>query len=97
MRKTFLLTAALGLTAAAARAQVDTVRATTLPPAQQAEKLYNSGVAKYNAKSYRAALLDFDQALTLRPDFAKAYYNRATTRYELKDYQPAGSSLMAWS
>ena len=63
----------------AARAQVDTVRASTLPGPQLAEKAYNSGLASFNAQSYPAALRSFDQAIMAKPDFAAAYTNRAAT------------------
>ena len=55
-----------------ARAQVDTVRASTLPGPQLAEKAYNSGLASFNSQSYPAALASFDQAIAAKPDFAAA-------------------------
>ena len=73
----------------AADAQVDTLRASTLPSPQLAEKIYNSGLASFNQQRYSAALASFDQAITAKPDFAAAYTNRAATRYELKEYPQA--------
>ena len=65
----------------AVRAQVDTVRASTLPGPQLAEKAYNNGLTSFSQQRYPAALASFDQAIAARPDFAAAYTNRATTRF----------------
>ena len=70
------LGALLLLQAAPALAQVDSVRASTLPGRQVAEKAYNAGLASFNARNYTAALTSFDQALAAKPDFAAAYAMR---------------------
>nr|GFB30273.1 hypothetical protein [Tanacetum cinerariifolium] len=77
--------------AAPALAQVDSVRASTLPGRQVAEKAYNAGLASFNNHNYSAALTSFDQALAAKPDFAAAYANRAATRLALKEYPAAVS------
>ena len=82
------LAAAL-LAAAPARAQVDSVRASTLPGRQVAEKAYNAGLASYTAQNYPAALASFNQAVAAKPGFAPAYANRAATRLALKNYPAA--------
>src|ERR1700749_167164 len=61
----------------------DTDKATTLAPAQDAEMFNNSGTTKFNAKQYADALLDFNKAIELKPDFEKAYYNRGLAKNEL--------------
>ncbi len=61
---------ALLLRAAPAPAQVDSVRASTLPGRQLAEKAYNAGLASFSAHNYAAAFTNFDQALAAKPDFA---------------------------
>src|ERR1035437_1314558 len=60
---------------------------------QDAEKLYNSGIAAFAAKNFQSALTNFNQAITLKPDFQKAYYNRGTTKFEMKDYTGAISDF----
>ena len=67
MQNTLLFFVLLGAPLAAA-AQVDTVRASTLPGPQLAEKAYNAGLASFQAQSYPAALRSFDQAIMARPD-----------------------------
>ena len=92
MKKCLLFFLLLGAPLAA-RAQVDTVRASTLPGPQLAEKAYNAGLVSYKAQNYPAALANFGQALAARPDFAPAYDNRAATRLALKDYPAAEATL----
>ncbi|RRB02955.1 tetratricopeptide repeat protein [Larkinella rosea] len=60
------------------------------------EAFNSRGVAHYELKDYENALLDYEQAIQLKPDFYKPYYNRAklkTARGEtdpaLKDYAEA--------
>ena len=90
MQKILLLGGCLLLAlATTARAQVDSVRAKTLPGKQGAEKAYNAGLASFNARSYPAALRSFDAAIAAKPDFGPAYANRAATRFELKNYAEA--------
>ena len=89
MMQNALLFLVLVGTSFAAQAQVDTVRASTLPGPQLAEKAYNSGLASFNQQRYPAALASFDQAIAAKPDFTAAYTNRAATRYELKEYPQA--------
>src|ERR1041385_634640 len=67
----------------------DTVKASTLAPAQDAEMYNNSGTSKFNAKQYADALLDFNKAIDLKPDFEKAYYNRGLAKNELLMNQSA--------
>ena len=67
----FILSGGAALVSASpALAQVDSVRASTLPGRQVAEKAYNAGLASFNAHNYSAALTSFDQALAAKPDFA---------------------------
>ena len=56
---------------------------------QDAEKFYNSGISNFANKNFSAALNDFNQAVTLKPDFERAYYNRGATKFEMKDYNAA--------
>src|SRR4029077_17319315 len=67
----------------------DTVKATTLPPDQAAEISYNKGIEDFGKGDFNAALLDFNQAITLKPDFEAAFLNRGNTRLKLKDYKGA--------
>src|ERR1044072_8057648 len=67
----------------------DAGKASTLAPAQDAEMYNNSGTTKFNAKQYADALLDFNKAIELKPDFEKAYYNRGLAKNELLMNQSA--------
>ena len=69
----------------------DTVKATTLQPAQGAEVNYNSGIADFGKGDFNAAVKDFDQAITLKPDFEQAYLNRGNAKFKLKDYPGASA------
>ncbi len=44
------------------------------------------GLAYYYKKDYDHAIADYNQALKLDPNFAKAYYNRGLAYYYKKDY-----------
>ncbi|MBO0938442.1 tetratricopeptide repeat protein [Fibrella sp. HMF5335] len=64
--------------------------------ADNAEALNTRGVAYFELKEYNNALLDYEQALKITPDFYSPYYNRAllkTTQGDvqgaLKDYSEA--------
>jgi tetratricopeptide (TPR) repeat protein len=46
-------------------------------------------VAYSELKDYQKALADSTQAISLQPDLAATYYNRALIYYDLKDYQKA--------
>ncbi len=61
----------------------DTIKATSLPGAQEAEQFYNSGTLKFNNKQFADAMLDFNKAIEFKPDFEKAYFNRGLTKIEL--------------
>ena len=68
----------------------DTVKVSTLAGLDfPAEKLYNSGIAKFANKDYNGAMTDFNQALILNQNFEKAYYNRGIVKFELKDVNGA--------
>ena len=72
----------------------DTIRAITLMPSQDAERFFNNGTAKFNAKLYVDALPDFTKAIELKPDFEKAYYSRGLCRVELIMYKIAIEDFM---
>src|ERR1051325_11027813 len=64
----------------------DTVKVSTLAGLENtAEKLYNSGISKFAAKDLNGAISDFTQAISINPNFFKAFYNRGIVKYELKD------------
>src|SRR5574337_203921 len=88
MKRILMFIAIAGCTGLLLNAQ-DTVRATNLGPGQDAEKIYNSGISNYTNKNYSAALNDFNQAITMKPDFDLAYFNRGNTKIELKDVKGA--------
>ncbi len=57
--------------------------------AKTAEEYYNAGNEKVEQGNYAGAIADYDQAIILNPDHAKAYYNRGVSKYDLKRYEAA--------
>ncbi|HLP89648.1 MAG TPA: hypothetical protein VK184_13785 [Nostocaceae cyanobacterium] len=55
----------------------------------RAEKLNKQGARKLQEKAYGAALLDFEQAINLNPQYTDAYYNRGVAKTYLQKYLPA--------
>ena len=55
---------------------------------------YNKrGVACRRAGSYEHAILYYNQALAIKPDFAEAFNNRATAFYFLNKYDQAWADI----
>ena len=68
----------------------DTVKVSTLAGTDNnAEKFYNSGIAKFSSKDYNGAMTDFNQAIAMNASFDKAFYNRGIVRFEMKDVKGA--------
>ena len=56
----------------------DTVKvALTLTPEQQAEEDYNKGLAALKTKDFNTSIELFSKCVTMKPQFDKAFYNRA--------------------
>ena len=53
--------------------------------AQTSTEFNNQGLAKYNTKDYNGALLDFNKAIELYPNYLEAYGNRSIAKYQVKD------------
>ncbi len=62
-------------------------------PVLSAAELTTRADAEADQKNYAAALVDYNAALALQPDFTRAYLNRGATQYELKDYPAAIASF----
>ena len=56
---------------------------------QQAEKLYNEGVTLFQDKHYADAMAKFTEAIGLKNNFEKAYFNRASVKMETGDFAGA--------
>ena len=54
-----------------------------------AEAYYNRGIARLVLGDYKAALADFDHAISLNPDYAEAYSNRGNAKRALGDDEAA--------
>ena len=54
-----------------------------------AETYLRWGYAKYRLDQYQAAIVDYDAAINLKPDFAPAYYFRGTVKRSLGQYKEA--------
>jgi tetratricopeptide (TPR) repeat protein len=53
--------------------------------AQTVEEYFQDGLAKYKADHSAEAVISFNKALELRPDYSPAFYGRALAKMELKD------------
>jgi tetratricopeptide (TPR) repeat protein len=54
-----------------------------------AVELYQQANTLYDLQRYKDALLTYDRAIELRPDYAKAWNGQGKTLYELKKYREA--------
>ena len=52
-------------------------------------KYYINGMEAFSAKKYDEALLNFNRAIVLEPDFAQSYYLRAHTHFNMENYKEA--------
>ena len=62
-----------------------------------AETYFTSGNEKNKSRNYKGAIADYNVAIQLKPDFARAYYNRGEVKGKLgqlseaqSDFQTAG-------
>ena len=53
------------------------------------EAYYYRGCAKVNEQKYTEAVLDFEKAVELKPDYADAYFNLGRTYYLMNDEDKA--------
>jgi len=56
---------------------------------QTAEEYFDNGLSKYDLKDFYGAISDYNKAIELDPNYAKAYYNRGLSKDDLKDYNGA--------
>ncbi|KAK9805516.1 hypothetical protein WJX72_002763 [[Myrmecia] bisecta] len=63
------------------------------PPSKQAERLKEEGNALFRARQHQQAIATFTRAIALDPINAALYANRATAKFQLKDF--AGVELDA--
>ena len=72
----------------------DTVKvAVALSPDQQAEADYNAGLEQMKKGDHTTAITFFTKSITAKPDFDKAYYNRAIALTHVKRYPEAHSDI----
>ncbi|MEG4282701.1 tetratricopeptide repeat protein [Microcoleus sp. A006_D1] len=57
-----------------------------------ATDLHNRGITLYNLSKFEEALAAYDRAITLRPDYAEVWQEKAKTLYELKKYKESQSA-----
>ena len=53
---------------------------------QDAEIAYNKGIQNFMSQDYAGAISELTIAISHKPDFGKAYYNRGVIRNEIKDF-----------
>ena len=56
---------------------------------ETSEEYFYSGYVKKKAKDFYGAILDYNKAIELDPNFTQAYINRGNSKYNLKDYYGA--------
>lgn len=54
-------------------------------PEKMATSYYFNGVAAFDAKEFKDAIANFEQAVELKPDYARAYLHMAVSYHTLKD------------
>ena len=52
----------------------------------RAAAYYSLGAEKLDAKDYTGAIVDFDKAIELNPEYVRAYYERGRAQAYLDDY-----------
>ncbi|MCC3438157.1 serine/threonine-protein kinase [Microcoleus sp. PH2017_05_CCC_O_A] len=57
-----------------------------------ATDLHNRGITLYNLSKFEEALAAYERAITLRPDYAEVWQEKAKTLYELKKYKESQSA-----
>lgn len=66
----------------------DTVKVkTVLTPEQEADLAYNDGLELITKKDYSTAVSQFSKAISFKPNFERAFYNRAVARHELRQFE----------
>lgn len=58
-------------------------------PNDDAMKYYDNGKRKTHSKDYQGAILDYNKAINLDPNFWWVYFEKALAKYELQDFQGA--------
>ena len=58
----------------------------------RAEAFYSLGVEKFRVKNYAGAIVDFNKAIELNPEYVRAYYERGRTQARLGNYDSAIAS-----
>ena len=58
-----------------------------------AETYFTSGNKKSKSENYKSAIADYNAAIHLKPDFARAYYHRAEAKGKLGQLSEAKSDL----
>ena len=56
---------------------------------QNPNDYFNKGVAKAQSNDFKGAIVDFNMAIELNPQFAEAYYNRGSAKFRLQDNKSA--------
>ena len=49
---------------------------------------FNRGIKKYEAKDYQGALVEWDRAVALNPEYAEAYHWRGKAKGRMDDMHP---------
>ena len=72
----------------------DTVKIkTALTPEQEAENTFNLGLEFMMKKDFNTAIENFSKAITLNPNFDKAFINRGFAKFESKNFEASISDF----
>src|SRR5277367_213241 len=55
----------------------------------EAQRLFESGTHKNESKDYQGAVADLNRAISIDPNYGKAYGNRGSARFNVGDYNGA--------
>ena len=61
----------------------------TTQPTTDAETYYKQGLARVKLRQYDDAIVDYDMAIQLKPDYAIAYISRGNAKFYLGQYAAA--------
>ena len=77
------------------KALIDSVAAINAANAANADAMdaYNQGIAAFEAKDYASAISNYNNAISMQPDFSDAYFNKGVAELESAKFNNAIASF----